>query len=293
VDAGGKWLHAVNRVGHQGLFFERFDGSYTDPTLAEGGLPSLGPTGKAIGLYYNRNRFYHPLLGRFLTRDPNETGMPTIAAMAMNGEALDLWVRRLDAEALFGNGMNVYLYCTDTPVNNGDPLGLADETMASMLSSQGMIWLLFGASVTAVGCDYIGHQVQSTFGNAGGDLIGDFLSWLAAFAAASSQDPFQKRIARYSQSNPNPKGGDWKPEDIWQKFMKAARKITDAIRRKLGIERIDVPRVEQMRNGSELPHAHGDGWAVNIDGTPHDNMPLSAIPEAAKAFLRTLGFVID
>ena len=47
-----------NTAGHQGLFFHRLNT----------GVPSLSPG--AAGLYYNRNRWYAPHLGRFLTRDP-------------------------------------------------------------------------------------------------------------------------------------------------------------------------------------------------------------------------------
>ena len=124
LDTSGKSLHAVNRVGHQGLFFERFDGSYIDQTLAEGGLPSQLATARATGLYYNRNRFYHPQLGRFLTRDPNETGLPIIAALAMNGEAVAALFGGLEGHGPFANGMNLYLYTGGNPVHRTDSSGL-------------------------------------------------------------------------------------------------------------------------------------------------------------------------
>lgn len=92
------WAHAVNRVGHQGLFFDRFDGSETAPVLTPG----------ASGLYYNRNRFYSPALGRFLQRDPNETGMAILTALACNGEALDILLQGFNAAVLYGDGMNLY-----------------------------------------------------------------------------------------------------------------------------------------------------------------------------------------
>ena len=56
--ATGKSRHAVNRVGFQGLFFERYDGNYTDPTIAPG----------VSGLYYARNRFYRADFGRWMQR---------------------------------------------------------------------------------------------------------------------------------------------------------------------------------------------------------------------------------
>ena len=45
----------LNYVGHQGLFFENF--------LDE------GLSIDNIGLYYNRNRWYNPTLGRFIQKD--------------------------------------------------------------------------------------------------------------------------------------------------------------------------------------------------------------------------------
>ncbi|MDD5081664.1 MAG: RHS repeat-associated core domain-containing protein, partial [Candidatus Omnitrophica bacterium] len=48
------------------------------------------------GLYYYRNRYYSPLFGRFITRDP----------------------------AGIINGPNLYAYCSNNPVNFVDPWGL-------------------------------------------------------------------------------------------------------------------------------------------------------------------------
>ncbi|MCX6666598.1 MAG: RHS repeat-associated core domain-containing protein, partial [Euryarchaeota archaeon] len=99
----------VNRVGHQGLFFENFN---------IGGLSTT-----AVGLYYNRNRWYSPSLGRFMQRDPNEAGMPIMTACAMNGDIMQL-VAHLSIEGQYGDGMNLYQYCGSNPVNSRDSSGL-------------------------------------------------------------------------------------------------------------------------------------------------------------------------
>jgi len=111
----GTSLHAANRVGHQGLFFERFAGDYTTQPLS--------PTDGA-GLYFNRNRFYSPTLGRFIQRDPNETALPILTALATNAETLAVAFGPFDAQVLYANGPNLYQYEGSNPVNNRDPSGL-------------------------------------------------------------------------------------------------------------------------------------------------------------------------
>lgn len=50
----------------------------------------------ATGLYYVRNRWYDPVVGRFVSEDP---------------------IR-------LGGGINLYVYAENRPVNGRDPLGL-------------------------------------------------------------------------------------------------------------------------------------------------------------------------
>ncbi len=103
--------HPVNRVGHQGLFFERYDAEYTTQNLAD----------NASGLYYNRNRFYHPGLGRFTSRDIVGTGL----CMPAPGSLADLAALEngVDPEEMFIDGMNIYSYVRNTPVTRRDPFG--------------------------------------------------------------------------------------------------------------------------------------------------------------------------
>ncbi len=104
-----------NRIGHQGLFFYRLDGNpASDPALAPA----------AAGLYYNRNRWYDPNLGRFTTRDPNESGLLVLSALARNGNKLSLLIGAFNAQGHFGNGMN--LFARGNPIRGRDPLGLYD-----------------------------------------------------------------------------------------------------------------------------------------------------------------------
>jgi hypothetical protein len=104
----------VNRLGHQGLFFERFDAGPYDPALVPG----------ARGLYHVRNRWYEPVTGRWTTRDPNETALPVISALAVNGTMLDVMLASVDLQGTYSDGMNLYQYERSNPVSGQDPLGL-------------------------------------------------------------------------------------------------------------------------------------------------------------------------
>jgi hypothetical protein len=137
--------HAVNRVGHQGLFFERFDGTYADGTLdiAPPGA-ALGPIG--IGLYFARNRFYGPGIGRWTTADPNETGLPIVAAMVRNGPAPSTLLGFFNARGMYSDGMNLYLSFLANPVNRSDASGLQ---VAINVNEQLIANLVLGMLLTA------------------------------------------------------------------------------------------------------------------------------------------------
>ncbi len=118
----------VNRLGHQGLFFERFYGPFGGPPAPPLSAPALvaadPAAGVPAGLYHNRNRWYSPDLGRFVQRDMNESALPILAVLAMNGAALDAFVSGMDPQGHFGDGANLYLYVGSNPVNALDALGL-------------------------------------------------------------------------------------------------------------------------------------------------------------------------
>ncbi|HOW73396.1 MAG TPA: thrombospondin type 3 repeat-containing protein [Phycisphaerae bacterium] len=106
----------TNRAGHQGLFFYRFDSGIGTPLDTA-----------ASGLYYNRNRWYSPKLGRFTSKDPNETGEVVVSAMARSGEAVSILAGAFGASGRFADGTNLYGYLRNNPLNGLDPLGLYDS----------------------------------------------------------------------------------------------------------------------------------------------------------------------
>jgi len=105
---------AAGRIGHQGLFFERYDSGADEPGIAA----------NAAGIYYNRARFYTPYLGRFLQKDMNAAGLPIVAALAFNAAALDAFLDAFDAQNHYGDGLNLYAYVGSNPVGRRDPSGL-------------------------------------------------------------------------------------------------------------------------------------------------------------------------
>ena len=115
----------VNRIGHQGLFFERFCVDPNDSVTAPALLPDDPATGhKVVGLYNNRNRWYSPELGRFVQKDMNETAMPIITAAVASGNAIETLFGEFGAIAHYAGGMNLYEYQRSNPVARLDALGL-------------------------------------------------------------------------------------------------------------------------------------------------------------------------
>ncbi len=118
----------VNRLGHQGLFYERFYGPIGGPPAPPLSAPALvaadPAAGVPAGLYHNRNRWYSPDLGRFVQRDMNETALPILAVLAMNGAALDAFLSGFEPVGHYGDGLNLYLYAGANPLTRRDALGL-------------------------------------------------------------------------------------------------------------------------------------------------------------------------
>ena len=159
-------------VGHQGLFFIRFDGDPDDPPHAVG----------ARGLYYNRNRWYSPDLGRFIQRDVNETALPIIVALAFNGETLDALLGAFDGQGLYGDGMNLYAYLGANPVNGLDALGLDEyDDLFDDLSGH----RLYALGAISEGARYASLGIETALDIAGTFLGIDVLASVAVLASGS------------------------------------------------------------------------------------------------------------
>lgn len=109
---------ARNRIGFQGLFFDRFDDSSSSEPLAPG-------VAGFAGVYQVRNRTYNPALGRFLQRDVNATGQMLINDTAYGGQPM-AWAMPVswDTRSHYADGMNTHVAFGANPMGRGDPLGL-------------------------------------------------------------------------------------------------------------------------------------------------------------------------
>lgn len=74
------------------------------------------------GIYYNRARYYHPNLGRFLERDPKEQALVLFRALAMNAEARAA-LAVFDPAGQFVDGANLYQFVRSNPGRHTDPSG--------------------------------------------------------------------------------------------------------------------------------------------------------------------------
>lgn len=136
---------AACRMGHQGLFFERYDA----------GADQAGLTTDAEGTYYNRARFYGPEIGRFLQADVNGTGLPATST-TYAGLSLTAGLTHFSEDDLFRDGANLYAYVDANPVVRTDPQGLFglgdlySSTTTAMYS--GMAWMeTHGTAVQLIG----------------------------------------------------------------------------------------------------------------------------------------------
>lgn len=103
------------RLGHQGLFVERMDADTTQRVLHPGYEVWA----------QSRSRWYVPELGRFLSPDPNGTGVPVMSSLAMLGTVpTGPPSGSFEWDAYFGDGLDVFTAYGADPVNATDPTGL-------------------------------------------------------------------------------------------------------------------------------------------------------------------------
>ncbi len=114
----------VNRIGHQGLFFERFCVWATDSVYDRALQPDDPATAhRAVGLYYNRNRWYSPELGRLVQRDLAGTGAPSLGSASL-GVALTNSLASCDWSDMGMDGISVYAYERSNRTRSLDATGL-------------------------------------------------------------------------------------------------------------------------------------------------------------------------
>jgi hypothetical protein len=94
------------------------------------GTALLAPGGATV-LYYNRNRWYSPSLGRFTSRDPNETTQPVVLS-AYNGTTPYAGVTPAAIEQHYGDGLNRFAYLMSNPITGSDPMGLSSDPFAEI-----------------------------------------------------------------------------------------------------------------------------------------------------------------
>ncbi len=110
AEPGGLFQSFRNRLGHHGLFAERLD----DDTASK----VFDDTSPDLELWYqSRSRWYAPELGRFITSDPNATGVPTTPTLAMLGQMPQGPPSgSFDAMAHYGDGWDTFTAYGANPI---------------------------------------------------------------------------------------------------------------------------------------------------------------------------------
>lgn len=221
-----------SKVGHQGLFFERF---YTQP--GDSVLQPALTAGKP-GLCYNRARWYSPKLGRFVGQDMNATAALVLNAMAFTGQSLSLALSAFSPAGQFSDGMNLYLYAGANPVTRTDPLGLEwgmegdiddliNDRIGHAIAATGTI--REGAKFAALGMNAAMGVVASLLPGSG--LIDLYHSGSAIF---SGEAGFWDYVAVVGVASP----GVWKALEWGGKMAKASnltRRLGTSFRRWFGL----------------------------------------------------------
>jgi YD repeat-containing protein len=156
-----------NRIGHQGLFADRFDADAPAADLAVG----------AELLYYARNRDYQPRLGRWVQRDPNGTSAAEdMAGLPSYGLGLGTEVLIADIEALYGDGLSLHAPLGSSPLVHTDPTGL------SLVGSM-------GSSVTMLVSNLLARPILGKVAMTGGrvaySLVDDMLMSYSGYSSIS------------------------------------------------------------------------------------------------------------
>lgn len=152
ANSSGLFNSFRNRLGHQGLFAERVDNDTTSTTL------SMNPNAEIW--YQSRSRWYVPELGRFMTSDPNSTGIPTMSSLAMLGKMpVGPPGGSFEWNNHYGDGWDTYTAYGANPMMNQDPSGLFF----------GLAGLLGGSGASQVG-NFYNNTVAESGQNAMGAL---------------------------------------------------------------------------------------------------------------------------
>jgi RHS repeat-associated protein len=122
TDALGSSIASADSTGtiQTQYTFDPFGNTTSSGASTSNSFAYTGRELDATGLYFDRARYYNPMIGRFISEDPIG----------------------------FGDGVNIYSYVYDNPLNFRDSLGLSASSVA--------LCFLKGAAVGAVGAAAVG-----------------------------------------------------------------------------------------------------------------------------------------
>jgi YD repeat-containing protein len=180
ADTLGAFGH--NRLGHQGLFADRYDTDAPAADLAVGaGL-----------LYYARNRDYSPRLGRWVQRDPNGSAGLILDDIAGHGRQLNPVVVTADVQRMYRGGLSLHECVGSNTHLYVDPFGL-EFTLVGALKAGGWGAAVGGASNATVAKLYSGKSWTETAVAGGKGAVAGFVGGTIgySFGAAAAWAGFE------------------------------------------------------------------------------------------------------
>lgn len=216
--------HPLMHAGHKGLFFDRLDVGVAEsgtPGMDEVETPRLVPFAAVV--YCNRNRAYHPGLGRFMQMDPRDSAQTVLDRVAYHGSVPSQAIMSMVIAGRAADGASLFQYVRSAPWTKNDPLGLFAEDAALFYADVGFTVGALAADLTSI---YAANQESDAEWASDWELPDDFntrqdASWIAELYSEHDINGYVDDYANPLPFDPS----DWVAGRFRGNFLKGSLKI--------------------------------------------------------------------